>query len=335
MDVGRACVENALLLAGGLETFMLMMRTIPVLLMTTLLTACNKAPEPQTPAQAESAATPTPAASGNAHQLSIGELTAFALKDGSFVFKNDAKTFAIDRSPEDVTQLLDSANVPTDELSLSIQPLLVTSRDRVLLFDTGTGSGAETGGKLVASMNEAGVEPATVTDIFISHAHGDHIGGVLDASGALVFQNATVRMSAPEWDALKATASTDANRGALIEALTPKVETFAPGAEIVPGVVKAVDIKGHTPGHSGYLITSGAESLLYIGDTAHHYIISVQEPDWTIQFDRDAATAQASRKELIATSAQSQQRIYAVHFPFPGIGRFARQGERFVWTAEQ
>jgi glyoxylase-like metal-dependent hydrolase (beta-lactamase superfamily II) len=314
---------------------MFMMRAIPVLLMTTLLAACNKAPEPQPAAQEEVAATPAEATNGDVYRFSIGDLTAFALKDGSFVFKNDSKTFAIDRSPEDVTRVLEAASVPTDELSLSIQPLLVRSGDRVLLFDTGTGSGAETAGKLVASMSEAGIEPASVTDIFISHAHGDHIGGVVDANRALVFPNATVRMSAPEWDALKATAGDDANRVALIEALTPKIETFAPGAEIVPAVVKAVDIKGHTPGHSGYLITSGAESLLYIGDTAHHYIISVQEPDWTIQFDRDAPTAQSSRKELIATSAQSQQRIYAVHFPFPGIGHFTREGERFVWTAEQ
>src|SRR5690606_12822625 len=109
----------------------------------------------------------------------------------------------------------------------------------------------------------------------------------------------SVRMSAPEWEATEASAAEDEQRAALVQTIAPKVETFAPGAEIVPGIVKAVDIKGHTPGHSGYLITSGNESLLYIGDSAHHYIVSVQEPDWTIQFDRDAPTAQASRKELI------------------------------------
>ena len=68
---------------------------------------------------------------------------------------------------------------------------------------------------------------------------------------------------------------------------------------------------------------------------AHHYIVSVQEPDWTIQFDGDAPTAQASRKQVIADKAAAGQRIYAVHFPFPGLGKFSQQGERYVWTPEQ
>jgi glyoxylase-like metal-dependent hydrolase (beta-lactamase superfamily II) len=98
--------------------------------------------------------------------------------------------------------------------------------------------------------------------------------------------------------------------------------------------VKAVDIKGHTPGHSGYLITSGDQSLLYIGDAMHHSVISVQQPDWTIAFDGDAPTAQTSRKQLIADLAANGQRIYAVHFPFPGLGKIAKKGDTFVWVAE-
>ena len=109
---------------------------------------------------------------------------------------------------------------------------------------------------------------------------------------------------------------------------------FQPDTEVVPGV-KAVDVKGHTPGHSAYLISSGTESLLYIGDTMHHSVISVQKPDWTIAFDGDAPTAQASRKALIESSAAAGQRVYAVHFPYPGLGKFEKQGDKFVWVAEQ
>lgn len=312
------------------------LRTLPILVMTSLLVACGKGkePEPQPAQPAEPAAAQAPVATDDVHEFKIGELTAFALKDGTFVFQNDAKTFAVNRSPDDVAKLLTTANLPTNELTLSIQPLLVKTADKVLLFDTGTGGG-ETAGKLVASMSSANLDPASVTDIFISHSHGDHIGGLVDSSGALVFANATVHMSAPEWEALKGSAGTDAKRAALIQTITPKIDAFAPGADIVPNVVKAVEIKGHTPGHSGYLITSGTESLLYIGDTAHHYVVSVQEPDWTIQFDRDAPTAQTSRKEVLAQNAQAGQRIYAVHFPFPGLGKFSQQGERFVWSPEQ
>ena len=55
-----------------------------------------------------------------------------------------------------------------------------------------------------------------------------------------------------------------ANHAALLSAVTPKIDAFAPGSDIVAGIVEAVDIKGHTPGHSGYLIGSGADSLLCV-----------------------------------------------------------------------
>jgi len=310
-------------------------RSVPVLIATMLLAACAKDPQPEAASPAESAA-PAPIRSESVHEFKIGELTAYALKDGDFVFPNDGKVVAINRSPDDVAKLLEQAGVSTTELRLSIQPLLVKAGDRVLLFDTGVGTFAgEAGGKLVASMNEAGVDPASVTDIFISHGHGDHVGGMFDKDGALVFPNATVHITAPEWNAIKNSPENDDTRKAMIATLEPKVDAFTPGAELVPGVVKAVEIKGHTPGHSGYLITSSSDSLLYIGDSAHHYIVSVQEPDWTIQFDADAPTAQASRKELIASNAQAGQRIYAVHFPFPGLGTFVQDGEKFVWKAEE
>lgn len=119
-------------------------------------------------------------------------------------------------------------------------------------------------------------------------------------------------MTANEWDALKA----DPTMAALVTAITPKVQTFAANAEVMPGI-KAVDIQGHTPGHTGYQITSGTEGLLYIGDTMHHSLISVQRPDWTIQFDGKADIAEASRRALLERAASENLRLYAVHFPYP------------------
>ena len=66
----------------------------------------------------------------------------------------------------------------------------------------------------------------------------------------------------------------------------------------------------------------------------HHFVVSVQKPEWTIAFDGDSAVASKSRADLIAASAASGQRIYAVHFPFPGIGKFEKQGDHFAWVAE-
>jgi glyoxylase-like metal-dependent hydrolase (beta-lactamase superfamily II) len=300
------------------------------------LAACSKnaeAPKEDAapPAPAAVAEAPPPPAPANVKTFQIGELPAVALRDGSLEVPNDNKVFAVGRTPAEVAAVLSAAGLPADKLNLNIAPLLVKTTDRVLLFDTGAAGNFGPGaGQLAVSFGEAGIDPQSVTDIFISHSHGDHAGGLVNAEGALAFPNAKIHLSKPEWKALSA----NEPMAALVAAIKPKVEAFTPGAELVPGVVKAVEIKGHTPGHSGYLITSGAESLLYIGDTAHHYVVSVQKPDWTIAFDGDAPTAQKSRADLIAASAASGQRIYAVHFPFPGLGKFEKQGDHFAWVAE-
>jgi glyoxylase-like metal-dependent hydrolase (beta-lactamase superfamily II) len=260
----------------------------------------------------------------------IGALEAAALRDGTLEAPNDNKVLAINAKKADVDALLTANNLPTDKLSLSVQPLIVRTTDKVMLFDTGAaGSFGPAAGKLPATLASANIDPASVTDIFISHAHGDHVGGLV-ANGALAFPNAAIHMSANEWASMKGQKPMEA----MVALITPKVVEFQPGAEIIPGVVKAMDIQGHTPGHSAYMIMSEATSLVYIGDAMHHSVISVQKPDWTIAYDGDAPTAQASRKALIESSAAAGRRIYAVHFPFPGLGKFEKQGETFVWVAE-
>lgn len=299
------------------------------------LAACSGPP-------AESAAPPPPPPlSENVRNFSIGAMTGIALRDGGLELPNDNKVFGVGRTPAEVAEVLAAAGLPSDKLALSVQPLLVKVGGRVMLFDTGAGGNmGEGAGKLGAALEEAGIRPESVTDIFISHLHGDHVGGIIDAAGNPVFTNAAVRMSEPEWATLRGlNEKSAANYGLsrhkeLVLAIEPAIATFKPGAEVLPGIVRAVEVKGHTPGHSAYRIGSGANSLLYIGDSAHHHLVSVQKPEWTVAFDSDAKAGAASRASLLSDVAASGQRIYAVHFPFPGLGRIEKRGEGFVWVAE-
>jgi glyoxylase-like metal-dependent hydrolase (beta-lactamase superfamily II) len=288
---------------------------------------------------AADAAPATPVAQFQA--LKIGSYSAVALKDGTLEMPVDGKSFVVGRSNEAVGAVLKASGAPADHFEFSIQPLLVHAQNHVLLFDTGVGNWyGDIGGKLADSMKAAGETPASVTDIFISHAHGDHIGGLITPSGALAFPNATIHISASEWNWLSNLTEDQAKNmaiqhvSAFVSTIKPKVVPFEPGAELLPGIVKAVELKGHTPGHSGYLIGSGSNSVLVFGDAMHSYVVSVGKPSWLIAFDSDQQLGAATRVTLVSNSAKTGQRLYSEHFPFPGIGKIVRTKDGTVWQPE-
>lgn len=288
--------------------------------------ACSQEPAAKDPAPAREAA----AASPDIHAFRVGALEAFALKDGDLTFPASNADMSPWADVAEAGRALAEAGVTDGQVHLSIQPLLLRDGDRVVLIDSGAGGQMGTENRLPASMSAAGVAPAEVTDVLISHSHGDHIGGLAGANGALAFPNAVIRMSAAEWADLQANPG---SLGPLIEAMKPKVQTFEPGAEVAPGIT-AVALEGHTPGHVGYEITSGAETLLYIGDALHSSVISVQRPELVNGWDSDSTAAIRTRQSLLARGASDNLRIYGVHFPFPGLGRFQRRDDGFIWVAE-
>lgn len=294
--------------------------------------ADSAAPVPVEASESAAAASTAPEqVSEQVHRFGIGQLEAIVLKDGDLAFPNDGSTIGLGRSPDEVGALLEAAGEPVDMLHLSIQVLLVKAADRVMLFDAGAGPvESADAGRLPQALRAAGLGPEQITDILISHGHWDHIGGVVDAQGNPGFANATIRMSAPEWQALQA----DEDNARMVQAIAGQVETFAPGGEVLPGVT-SVEMDGHTPGHSAYRIASGDEQLLYIGDSAHHYVVSVQRPHWTIAFDRNAPLAEHNREALLARAADESLPVHSPHFPFPGLGHVERgDGEGFVWVPQ-
>jgi glyoxylase-like metal-dependent hydrolase (beta-lactamase superfamily II) len=271
----------------------------------------------------------------------VGSYSALALEDGAIQEPNDGKSFVVGQPTAEVAAILESGGAPGDHFEFSIQPLLVHAGSHVLLFDTGAGSYfGEIAGKLPQALAAAGENPANVTDIFISHAHGDHVGGLVTPAGTLAFPNAAIHMSAPEWKWLSGMSAENAkNVGiqqvtVLVAAIRTKVVPFEPGADLLAGLVRAVEIKGHTPGHSGYRIGSAPNTLLVIGDTMHSYVVSVRKPSWKVAFDTDQQTGAASRTAFVAKAAATGQRLYAEHFPFPGVGKIVKGKNGYTWAPE-
>lgn len=254
----------------------------------------------------------------------LGKLELTALHDKNNALPNDGKVMGVDVGEKAVAEVLSAAGAPTDNIKLSVDALLVKDGSKVILLDTGLGPNAQ--GQLISSLAKAGYKPEQITDVLITHVHGDHVGGLLTADGKPAFPQATVQISAPDWAWLQ----TLPKMKALAEAIQPQVKTFKPGDQVLPGIT-SVPLPGHTPGHVGYQIASGKQRLLDIGDSAHSSIVSLTKPEWAIAYDNDRQEGIANRKALLAKLAADRELIFAPHFPFPGVGHIVAKGDHYVF----
>lgn len=262
----------------------------------------------------------------------LGRSKLFALRDMVNAVPNDGSVFGKDVGSTAVKAALDADHLDDTTLPLDVDALLViegpSQHGRTILIDTGLGP--KVGGALPRSLALAGVGPMQVTDVLITHSHGDHVGGLIAADGSLAFPNATIRMAAPEWAWMR---SKPAN-AALVQAIAPKVATFEPGALVAPGI-RSLALPGHTPGHVGYEITSGDQRLLDIGDIAHSAIVSLEHPEWIVGYDTDPTGGRDERETELASLAADGERVFAPHFPFPGVGHVAKNGSAYMWHPDR
>jgi glyoxylase-like metal-dependent hydrolase (beta-lactamase superfamily II) len=269
------------------------------------------------------AAAPAPVAP-EAREFPLGGLRVFALRDADNMVANDGMTFGVGHSPAEAEAVLRSSGAPPGPIRLSVDALLVEAPGRVMLFDTGLGPSPH--GALIESLAKAGVSPGQVTDVFITHSHGDHVGGLRAPGGGPAFPHAVIHISAREWAWMKS----QPLEGALVQAISAQVKPFEPGVALAPGV-EAVALYGHTPGHVGYQISAGGAHLIDMGDTAHSSVISLARPDWAIEYDTDAVQGRRTREAELARLARSGELVFGPHMPFPGVGRVVASGEGYAW----
>jgi glyoxylase-like metal-dependent hydrolase (beta-lactamase superfamily II) len=227
--------------------------------------------------------------------------------------------------PETFAEVSRDAFIPTDRAQFFFTPTVVQTGGNVILFDTGLGAEGITG-----ALEQAGIAPGDVTHVVLTHFHGDHIGGLM-ADGSPTFANAEYLTGQAEYDYWAA----NPNEGFtnMVQPLAEGMRFLADGDEVAPGVA-AMAMFGHTPGHMGYMLSSGDESLLITADMTNHYVWSLAHPDWEVRFDMDKEAAAATRRRVLGMVAAERIPMLGYHMPFPAMGFVEASGDGFRWVPE-
>ena len=225
----------------------------------------------------------------------------------------------------------------------SVNAYLINTGTKLVLIDTGSGAlFGPTLGKLVANIKASGYQPEQIDEIYITHMHADHVGGLV-ANGKLAFPNATVRAGKADADFWLSQANLDKAPDAMKDyfkgaqaSLNPyvtagKFKAFEGETELVPGI-KAIPTPGHTPGHTFYEVTSKGQKLVAWGDLMHVASVQFPDPTVTIQFDSDAKAAAVARKKAFTDAAKQGYFVAIAHVSFPGIGQLRSDGTGYRWV---
>ncbi len=273
------------------------------------------------------------------HQFKLGSFKVLVVKDGMRASGKPGETFGTNQPAESVSGLLDQNFLPTDQFVNSFSPVLIDTGKDVILFDTGFGEAgrAQGAGRLIEGLAAAGYMPDDITMVVLTHMHGDHIGGLMD-NGKPSFSKARYIAGQAEYDfwtdGARAGTPAEGNQKAVIASVKPLAEkmTFLnDGSEVVSGIT-AMLAAGHTPGHMVFNVESQNKRLVLTADTANHYVLSLQRPDWEVKFDMDKAKAAATRKKIFDMIATDKVAFLGYHMPFPAVGYAEKQetGYRFV-----
>lgn len=278
----------------------------------------------------------------NAMPLTLGDRTLTTVSDGNLTLPIE---FVLPDTPEsEYAPLLEENGLSSEAHEPDCNVSVLETPDGLVVFDVGAGANfMPTAGEFLQNFEAAGYSIDDVTDVVFTHAHPDHIWGVLDDFDELLFPNAAYRISEAEhayWtapDTLEKTPeamqSFVVGARSRIDSIGDRIVLFKPGDEVVAGV-EAMDTGGHTPGHISFVVHGGDAPVMITGDALNNHVISFQRPEWRSGTDQDPDRAIETRKRLLDRLASEEMRIVGFHMPQPGGGRVERAGSAYRFVGE-
>lgn len=269
------------------------------------------------------------------YTFDFGDWRCAVIHDGAFAASADYLFASAPAAERDA--VLSGRGLDPERIIVPVNVLLVDMDDTIMLIDTGMGTAA--GGQLREDVEVAGIDPEAVGIVVLTHVHADHIGGLWEAPGRLMYPNARHIINTIEWeywtDEINLRRHGTEQERTVREYLLPlsyHVELVLPPTEVVPGV-RLLSALGHTIGHIVVELTSGGERLLCSVDTAV-LPLHMEYPGWVVGADQLPDRVEVTRRRIFGQAAVDGTFIFANHAPFPGLGRVQADGTRFLWQPE-
>ena len=292
----------------------------------------------------------SPARNAFTYRFAIGDIEAWSISDGHMLFKEGLNLMWPDADRTAMREDLVQHGERLDALPLYVNILVTRIGNEIAIFDAGFGPRPNNReiGWVAEALDSIGIKPGQVTQAFLSHAHGDHLGGFVVANKPM-FPNAALHClkaevdfwRSPEPDFSKSRRAKGPLPNMIKEArakfdvLQPNLQLHTREVKLLDGAIEIAPAPGHTAGHAAFRIRSGKESLLHFMDVAHHHTLMFTNPGWGIAFDHEPEQATDTRKKLFARLAATNERAYGFHLPWPGIGRIIPRGSGYAWNGER
>jgi glyoxylase-like metal-dependent hydrolase (beta-lactamase superfamily II) len=276
------------------------------------------------------------------HRFILGDAEVTVVSDGQLPLGPPKGTF-VGVPDEDVRKMLSDNFLSPDNVVLEQNSPIVNTGDKLILFDTGMGTAKNFGpttGRQQKSMAEAGIKPEDIDAVVFSHAHIDHIGGVVDANNKVLFPNAQYYIAQNDFDFW----TDEGKMGSPLKdfvvharknllPIRDRLVFFKDGQEFVPGV-QAMAAPGHTVGHHIFMVTSNGKSFAFLGDLTHHAVLLLEKPRMQFSYDTDPQQAAETRVRLLTTLAANKTPVMSYHYAWPGYGHIAKTGDGFRYYPE-